>query len=83
MRRLLVLTTSSVDPALNIAAETHLFNSGPADTHLLFLWRNSSSVILGRNQNAWKECNLAEMERRGVALVRRPAVASLAFFVVT
>ena len=32
---------------------------------------NKNAVIIGRNQNAWKECNIANMDADGVQLVRR------------
>ena len=67
----MVLHTASHDPFWNIATEEHLFNTAHEDEETLFLWRNAASVILGRNQNPWKECRLEEMETRGVALVRR------------
>lgn len=38
---------------------------------LLYLWRPSPVVTIGRHQNPWKECVLAKMEAEGVALVRR------------
>ncbi len=31
----------------------------------------STQVIIGRNQNPWKECHLQMMQERGVNLVRR------------
>ncbi len=37
----------------------------------LFLWRNKPTVIVGRHQNPWKECNLKRMEEADVALARR------------
>lgn len=70
-RRLLLLNTDVQDPFLNIAAETYLYESADPETEVLFLWRNSKSVIIGRNQNPYKECKLSEMEKRGVLLVRR------------
>ncbi len=70
-KRLMVLHTASHDPFWNIATEEHLFNTANEDEETLFLWRNAASVILGRNQNPWKECRLEEMEARGVELVRR------------
>ena len=66
-----MLRTHSLDPFLNIATEDFLFNSAKAEEEVLFLWRNRASVIIGRNQNPWKECRLEEMEKRGVELVRR------------
>lgn len=71
LRRLVVYRTACHEPFLNIATEDVLFSSAKADEEVLFLWRNNPSVILGRNQNPWKECRLEEMEKRGVSLVRR------------
>ena len=38
---------------------------------LLYLYVNRNAVIIGQNQNAWKECNLKAMEADQVQLVRR------------
>jgi lipoate-protein ligase A len=37
----------------------------------LYLWRNGPSVIIGRFQSAWKECQVTRMEENNVNLVRR------------
>lgn len=37
----------------------------------LFLWRNDKTVVIGRHQNAWKECHVKKMEEDGVFLARR------------
>ncbi len=70
-KQLVVLRTACHDPFWNIATEEHLFASAREDEEVLYLWRNAASVILGRNQNPWRECRLEEMETRGVQLVRR------------
>ncbi len=46
---------------------THL----PADTRLLYFYINENAVIIGRNQNAFRECDLGAMENQNVQLVRR------------
>jgi lipoate-protein ligase A len=56
---------------LNLSIEHHLFTTSPAGSKLLFLYTNSPSVIIGRNQNPWAEINLAELFARGAQLVRR------------
>lgn len=37
----------------------------------LYFFVNSNAVIIGRNQNAWRECDVEGMERDSVQLVRR------------
>ncbi|KAL8454825.1 hypothetical protein Emed_000076 [Eimeria media] len=38
---------------------------------LLFLWRNDKTIVIGRHQNAWKECAVAQMQAEDVKLARR------------
>ncbi len=59
------------DPWFNLATEDWLFNSFNHNTQVLFLWRNRPSIIIGRFQNPWNECNLDAMEADGVQLARR------------
>ncbi|GJJ77224.1 lipoate---protein ligase [Entomortierella parvispora] len=59
------------DPWSNLAFEEWLFRNSDPTTYILFLYRNSKSVIIGRNQNPWKECNLKQMAKDGVPFVRR------------
>ncbi|KAG0254049.1 Biotin/lipoate A/B protein ligase [Mortierella polycephala] len=59
------------DPWTNLAFEEWLFRNSDPSTYILFLYRNSKSVIIGRNQNPWKECNLKLLAKDGVPFVRR------------
>ncbi len=56
-----------------MALEDHLFRNEDLKKYsqILFIWRNAPTVVIGRNQNPWKECHLHEMELRGVTLSRR------------
>lgn len=65
------LISNSHDPYFNLATEDFIFNEMNVDEHILFLWRNGPSVIIGRNQNPWAECNLKKIEEESVNLVRR------------
>jgi lipoate-protein ligase A len=60
------------DINFNLATEEYLFEHVEQRNPSLFLWRNRPAIILGKNQNPWKECRVQEMEADGVALARRP-----------
>jgi lipoate-protein ligase A len=51
--------STSNDPYLNLSIEHHLLQTSPADSAILFLYKNRPSIIIGRNQNPWLEVNLA------------------------
>eukprot|EP00388_Colpodella_angusta_P006155 GDKJ01018443.1.p1 GENE.GDKJ01018443.1~~GDKJ01018443.1.p1 ORF type:complete len:366 (-),score=80.66 GDKJ01018443.1:168-1265(-) len=55
----------------NLALESFLVDTLKPSYPVLFMWRNNKTVIVGKNQNVWKECNIAKMEEDDVKLVRR------------
>lgn len=64
--------TGSTEAAFNLAVEELLVERmRPGDQGCFMLWQNAPSVIIGRHQNARSEVNLPELQRRGIALVRR------------
>ncbi|XP_028631214.1 lipoyltransferase 1, mitochondrial [Grammomys surdaster] len=68
----LILQSISNDVYENLAIEDwihdHIHLEGKP---ILFLWRNSPSVVIGRHQNPWQECNLHLMRQDGIKLARR------------
>jgi lipoate-protein ligase A len=61
----------SNDPFTNLATENEILINIPRNTiHLLF-WINSPSVVMGRFQNPFLECKLADLAVDNVQLVRR------------
>ncbi len=71
MTKLQVYIADSVNPHLNIATEEWIFNSLDPSSQILYLWRNDNTVVIGRNQNPWSECNLEQMKKDNVSLARR------------
>ena len=62
---------SGNDPRRNLALESVLFQHLSDDELILYLWQNEPTVVIGRNQNPFKECDLDALSKDGVHLVRR------------
>ena len=69
--RLKVFKGQNVDPYYNLAVEQTLLESLKEGECILYLWQNRNTVVIGRNQNAWKECRIEQMEKDHVHLARR------------
>lgn len=69
--KLRILISETFDPWFNLATEEWIFREMDPTVQTLFLWRNDHTVVIGRNQNPWTECNLKKMEEDGVRLARR------------
>lgn len=63
-----IIISQCHDPAYNLAFEEYLVDKS---FPLLFLWQNEPTVVIGRNQNPYRECNLKEIEKDKVHLIRR------------
>ncbi|MEN3931460.1 lipoate--protein ligase [Microvirga sp. W0021] len=77
--RLRVLHSLSHNPWFNLAVEDCIFRQLPADQCVLFLWQNADTVVIGRSQNPWKECNTRIMEQDGIKLARRQSGGGAVF----
>ncbi|MDZ7490380.1 lipoate--protein ligase A [Proteus mirabilis] len=77
--KLRLLLSESYDLWFNLAVEECIFKQMPADQRVLFLWRNDNTVVIGRAQNPWKECNTRKMEEDGVKLARRSSGGGAVF----
>lgn len=56
------------DPYRNHALEEYFLRHGK---QVFMLWQNEPAVLLGVNQNAYRECDLAFMKEHHIRLVRR------------
>lgn len=65
------IESTDVDPYKNLAMEEYLFSHCAEDEVILYLWQNQKTVVIGRNQNAWKECQISRIEEDGAVIARR------------
>ena len=77
--KLRILKSAVTNPWFNLATEDWIFNTLNPDSHTLFLWRNSETVVIGRSQNPWVECKTDKMAADDVFLARRQSGGGAVF----
>lgn len=71
MVNLKVIRTDNTNPYQNLALEEHLTMNCQEGEVLLYLWQNAHTIVIGRNQNPWRECDVEAIKRDGIYLSRR------------
>lgn len=61
----------SNNPYYNLAFEEYCFKNLPRDEDFVYLWINSPTIVVGKNQNTLEEINLDYVKSKNIAVVRR------------
>ncbi len=69
--KLTIIKTNCTNPYDNLAAEEYLTFHAGEDEVILFLWQNAHTVVIGKNQNPWRECNVEQIKADNAFLARR------------
>ena len=66
-----VVNTNIYNPWMNLAIEEYMLNHIEKDEYILYLWQNKNTVVIGKNQNPWRECRTTILEKENGKLARR------------
>lgn len=66
-----VYLSESFEPKFNLSIEEWLMDCSEPDEVILFLWQNENTIVIGRNQNPYKECDVKKLKEDDVCLIRR------------
>ena len=71
MNRLSLCLSDSFDVFYNQAIELYLLENVKADEVILYLWQNANTIVIGKNQDAYSECDIRSFEKDNGSLARR------------
>ena len=71
INKIAYIETDQTIPYHNLALEEQLLKNVEVGQCILYLWQNKQTVVIGHNQNAWKECQVSKLLEDGGYLVRR------------
>ena len=66
-----LIQSHNYNPYHNLALEEYLLQQVQDDEVILYLWQNQNTIVIGKNQNPWKECRISQVEKDQVHLARR------------
>ena len=62
--KILIAHSEEVDIFANLAKEEYLLDSQNNFTAILFLWQSSTSIVIGKHQNPWKEALVNDLKKQ-------------------
>lgn len=71
IKKLNVVKTDCTNPYQNLAAEEYMTFNAKEGEVAMYLWQNAHTVVIGKNQNPWKECNVEQIKKDNACLARR------------
>ena len=66
-----IIRSHNLDIRWNLSAEEYLLETVSQGKPILFLWQSEDAVVIGKNQNLWKECPNVLIEKDQVSFARR------------
>ena len=54
IQKIYTIESGCFNPYQNMGLEEYLMYQAGEDECILYLWQNERTVVIGRNQNAWK-----------------------------
>lgn len=69
--RALTYDSACFDPYMNIAVERYLTSNVKEDEVILYLWQNDNTVVIGKNQNVYREVDIELLKKDSGRVCRR------------
>ena len=63
--------TDCTNPFINLATEEYMTFRAAEGEVTMYLWQNANTVVIGKNQNPWRECRVESMREGDCKLARR------------
>ncbi len=71
IKTLKIVVQDNHNPYFNLALEQRLISRVEHTECILYLWQCAHTVVIGKNQNAWKECHVDQLHKDQGILARR------------